>query len=287
MGSGGVYMEYIVLMMIVLPLVLFLILKPAMADRKVRNNVNNSDLFAQHYCFVLDCNQTDALDKLSLRNVNDNLKYTLNKDWLTIVFSHFGTSVKYQLSFYVVENKTYLKVSRAQFLYKSNIPLMINRFFIEKIGAVPVDYSYFESSICTALSNSKKEKSALRKFLDILVSKSTVIIVAYALFAAVLWTLFLLFGDDPEKTKILILAPVIAAVIYGFIRLLFFIFKKNPMAPDIYIDLISIVFLAMSALTLGTILMNFIVLFPNGFSPIIGAELGLVSGILHANKNRT
>ena len=139
----------------------------------------------------------------------------------------------------------------------------------------------------TALSNSKKEKNALRKLLDLLVTKSTVTIVAYALFAAVLWTLFLLFGDDPEKTKILILAPVIAAVIYGFIRLLFFIFKKNPMAPDIYIDLISIVFLAMSALTLGTILMNFIVLFPNGFSPIIGAELGLVSGILHANKNRT
>lgn len=38
----------------------------------------------------------------------------------------------------------------------------------------------------TALSNSKKEKNALRKFLDILVSKSTIIIVAYALFAAVL-----------------------------------------------------------------------------------------------------
>ena len=58
----------------------------------------------------------------------------------------------------------------------------------------------------TALSNSKKEKNALRKLLDLLVTKSTIIIVAYALFAAVLWTLFLLFGDDPEKTKILILS---------------------------------------------------------------------------------
>lgn len=282
-------MEYIVLMMILMPLVLFLILKPAMADRKVRNNVNNSDLSARHYCFVLDCNQADALDKLSRRNVNDNLTYTLNKDCLTIVFSHFGISVKYQLSFYVVENKTYLKVSRVKFLHSSHIPLMINRFFIEKIGAIPVDYSSFESSIGTALSNSKKEKNALRKFLDILVSKSTIIIVAYALFAAVLWTLFLLFGDDPEKTKILILAPVIAVILYGFIRLLFFIFKKNPMTPDIYIDyidLISIVLLAVSALSLGTVLLNFIVYFPNGFSPSIGAELGLISGILHANKNR-
>lgn len=138
----------------------------------------------------------------------------------------------------------------------------------------------------TALSNSKKEKNALRKLLDILVSKSTIIIVAYALFAAVLWTLFLLFGDDPEKTKILILAPVIAVILYGFVRLLFFIFKKNPMVPGIYIDLISIVLLAVSVLSLGTVLLNFIVYFPNGFFPSIGAELGLISGILHANKNR-
>lgn len=138
----------------------------------------------------------------------------------------------------------------------------------------------------TALSNSKKEKNALRKLLDLLVTKSTIIIVAYALFAAVLWTLFLLFGDDPEKTKILILAPVIAVILYGFVRLLFFIFKKNPMVPGIYIDLISIVLLAVSVLSLGTVLLNFIVYFPNGFFPSIGAELGLISGTLHANKNR-
>ena len=138
----------------------------------------------------------------------------------------------------------------------------------------------------TALSNSKKEKNALRKLLDILVSKSTVIIVAYALFAAVLWTLFLLFGDDPEKTKILILAPISAAMVYGFIRFVFFIFKNNPMAPSIYYDLISIFILATSVLTLVMFLCDFIVYFPNGFFPSIGAELGLITGILHANKNR-
>ena len=138
----------------------------------------------------------------------------------------------------------------------------------------------------TALSNSKKEKNALRKFLDILVSKSTIIIVAYALFAAVLWTLFLLFGDDPEKTKILILAPISAAMVYGFIRFVFFIFKKNPMAPSIYYDLISIFILATSVLTLVMFLCDFIVYFPNGFYFSVGAELGLISGTLHANKNR-
>ena len=56
--------------------------------------------------------------------------------------------------------------------------------------------------------------------------------------------------------------------------------------PRHIIDLISIALLAVSALSLGTVLLNFIVYFPNGFSPSIGAELGLITGILHANKNR-
>ena len=150
------YMEYIVfiaLFILAMPLALFLIFKPVMVDKKVRNNVANSDPLTQHYCFVLDCDQTEALDKLSTRNVNDTLEYTFDRNRSIIVFSHLGASIEHQLSFYVVENKTYLKVSRVKFIHsRSNIPLMVNRFFIEKIGAVPVEYSYFMASICTPLT---------------------------------------------------------------------------------------------------------------------------------------
>lgn len=142
---------FIVLFIIAIPLVLFLIFKPVIADKKARNNVTNTDPLTQHYCFALDCNQTEALDRLSVCNVNDALEYALDKEYLMIVFSHLGVSIDHQLSFYVVENKTYLKVSRVKLMHsRSNIPLMINRFFVEKIGAVPVDYSYFESFICSA-----------------------------------------------------------------------------------------------------------------------------------------
>ena len=144
------YVVFIALFVLAVPFALFLIFKPVMEDRKVRNNVTNTDSLTQHYCFVLDCDQIKALDKLSTHNVNDTLEYTLDTNRLVIVFSHLGASIEHQLFFYVVENKTYLKVSRVKFMHsRSNIPLMINRFFIEKIGAVPVDYSYFMSSICT------------------------------------------------------------------------------------------------------------------------------------------
>ena len=144
------YIVFIALFILAIPLVLFLIFHPVMADKKVRNNVTNSDPLTQHYCFVLNCDQTEAINKLSTRNVNDTLEYAFDTNRLIIVFSHLGASIEHQLSFYVVENRTYLKVSRVKFMHSgSNIPLMVNRFFIEKIGAVPVEYSYFVSSICT------------------------------------------------------------------------------------------------------------------------------------------
>ena len=140
---------FIALFVLAIPLALFLIFKPVKADKKIQNNVINSDPLMQHYCFVLDCDQAEALEQLSAHNVNDTIEYTFDKNRLIIVFSHLGASIEHQISFYVVENKTYLKVSRVKFMHnKSNIPLMLNRFFIEKIGAVPVDYSYFVSSIC-------------------------------------------------------------------------------------------------------------------------------------------
>ena len=141
---------FIALFFLAIPFAVLLILKPAMEDRKIRNNVMNSDSLTQHYCFLLGSNQSEAINQLSIRNEKDTLEYTFDADRLIMVFSHFGASIEHQLSFYVVGNMTYLKVSRVKFMHsKSNIPLMINRFFIEKIGAVPVDYSYFESTICT------------------------------------------------------------------------------------------------------------------------------------------
>ena len=141
-------MEYlfVVLLAIAIPVALFIIFRPVVEDRKVRNNVKNSDVFTQHYCFVLDCDEAMVIKKLSVCNIKDALKYTFDPEKLIIVFSHLNVSIEYWLYFYVVEDKTYLKVSREKFLHdRSNIPLMINRFFIEKIGAVPVDYNYFES----------------------------------------------------------------------------------------------------------------------------------------------
>ena len=71
-------MEYlfVVLLAIAIPVALFIIFRPAIEDRKVRNNVKNSDVFTQHYCFVLDCDEATVIKKLSVCNIKDALKYT-------------------------------------------------------------------------------------------------------------------------------------------------------------------------------------------------------------------
>ena len=143
------YIVFIVLFILAVPIVAFMIFRPANKDKKVRNGVTNSDPLTQHHCFLLNCSQQEAIGKLSIRNTKDKPEYTFDINSLTITFSHLGVSTAHQLSFYTLENRVYLKVSRVKFLQgRSNISFMINNFFMNKIGAIPVDYNFFESVVC-------------------------------------------------------------------------------------------------------------------------------------------
>ena len=82
------FVVFIALFILAMPLALFLIFKPVIADKKVRNNVTNSDPLTQHYCFVLNCEQNEALDKLSIRNVYDTLEYTFDRNRSIMAIPH-------------------------------------------------------------------------------------------------------------------------------------------------------------------------------------------------------
>ena len=138
------------LFVIAVPVVLTLILKPVTADKKARKNVRNCDSLMQRHCFRLKSGREETLEQLSVRNISDALKYSIDTGSLTICFTHMNASVAYRLSFYTVDSTTYMMVSRINFLSgKSNIPYLVNRFFIEKIEAEPIDYSAFKKIIPT------------------------------------------------------------------------------------------------------------------------------------------
>lgn len=74
-------------------------------------------------------------------------------------------------------------------------------------------------------------------------------------------------------------------LIYGMIRLEFWMFKKIAIASK-YIDLISMILLIMCVICVALTVFYGVAQFPNGFSPMSGAATGIAAGILHSHKKR-
>ena len=126
---------------------------PMLEDQKSRGNVKNSDALSKNYCFLLKSNSYDTICELKNNKTDGKLKYAFDESSLLISFSHLGAIMGYQLSFIEYDGRTYLNVSQTKLLNpRSNIPLMINTFFVNKLDAIPFNYSEF-TKIKNKLSN--------------------------------------------------------------------------------------------------------------------------------------
>jgi len=142
---------FIVLFAVCVPIVFLIIFVPVIKDKKARNGVMNYDTFSKNYSYLLNCSQENATDLLSKKSEKDILNYLFDQNALIIQFEHSGVTVDYQLSFYTIDNKTFMRATKMDLIHdKTNIPFMVNTFFINKIGAEPVDYQLFEKSENTA-----------------------------------------------------------------------------------------------------------------------------------------
>lgn len=139
---------FIVLFAVCVPLVLLLVFIPVIKDNKARNGVTNFDTFSRNYSYLLICSQENVVDMLSQKSDGDIMQYSFDLNSMIIRFEQLNATFDYQLSFHSIDNKTFLKVTQIHLIHdKSNIPLMLNRFFIKKIGAEPVDYQYSEGLV--------------------------------------------------------------------------------------------------------------------------------------------
>lgn len=134
---------FIPIFVIACGVILFLIFKPVLKDRKARNGITNFDTTMRNYCFCLKIDEQEALTKLSNPNPSDPLEYTYNENNRVITFLYYGAKVDYQLSCVQIEGQTWLHISQISLLSRGNIPYAINSFFINKLAAIPTDYSAF------------------------------------------------------------------------------------------------------------------------------------------------
>lgn len=142
-GNVMVYI-FVACFLLAMPFAIYFILKPGLDDKELRNSVNNTDITMDKFCFLLKFDQQEMIRRLSRPNIHDVLESTLDVDSLQITLRDEYNSVAYQLAFYVVGSTTYLKVYRIQpYCGQTRLVYRVNRFFIEKTGAIPVDYMTF------------------------------------------------------------------------------------------------------------------------------------------------
>ena len=139
--------------------------------------------------------------------------------------------------------------------------------------------------IFNVINNSKKEKTKLRRILDYVSNNNKIFCVVSTIYSLMILLIFFIFGDNVEKTKLLIITPIISIIIYSFIRLLFYILSKNSMCKSRYIDLMSIIFICIFIIGEILLTVNFITDVKNGYSPNIVVLLFGFLAVLDFNKN--
>ena len=78
------------------------------------------------------------------------------------------------------------------------------------------------------ISEDKTPKTKLRKLLETLVQHAKVITVICLALAIIPYILLLCFSSVEDKPTLAIMTPILLAIVYGMIYLMFVMFRKNP-----------------------------------------------------------
>ena len=115
-----------------------------------------------------------------------------------------------------------------------------------------------------------------------LITRKNLILIIYAAVLLVFWILALIFGNNEDKLKILILSLVIPFVVYGLVRLMYKVVHINA-SPKV-MSFFYYFFLVGGLLGTVMMLVEFIGGFPNGLSPALGACGAMIIATLDSAK---
>lgn len=96
------------------------------------------------FSFALKDDQSATIAKLKVKNQQETPESWLDDSNLVITFLHQNTRIDYQLSFVRADGVTYMNAHPIkQTGGPSQIPRMINWFFVSKLDATPMDHTAF------------------------------------------------------------------------------------------------------------------------------------------------
>ena len=138
-----------------------------------------------------------------------------------------------------------------------------------------------------AVSNSKKEITHIKRFINLLSFNNKKILLGVSILSAILYTLLILFYEIEEaKNLFIIITPIICIILYPSVRFMFWLQIKNPMAPDKFINFVTIVFLIFGSFMEIILLMQYFFDLKNNFTPTVILILWVIQAVIDANKKR-
>ena len=125
-----------------IPIALYLILKPMFKQNKLLNGIVNYDTFMRKYVFSVALGKEEFYSQLKMTNVQDVLEYTLSNDDTVITFRLYNRKYPYKINVDAFNESIILQVK--QLSADSKPSFYINEFFIKKFNAKPLDFEKYK-----------------------------------------------------------------------------------------------------------------------------------------------
>ena len=133
---------FVVIFVVMIPIALYLILKPMFKHNKLLNDIVNYDTFMRKYVFSVALDKEEFYSQLKMPNVQDVLEYTLSNDDTVITFMLYNGKYPYKINVDVFNKSIILRVE--QLSLNSKPAFYINEFFIKKFNAKPLDFEKYK-----------------------------------------------------------------------------------------------------------------------------------------------
>ena len=133
---------FIVVFVVMIPIALYLILKPMFKHNKLLNGIVNYDTLMRKYVFSVAIGKEEFYSQLKMPNVQDVLEYTLSNDDTVITFMLYNGKYPYKINVDAFNVSIILRVE--QLSLNSKPAFDINEFFIKKFNAKPLDFEKYK-----------------------------------------------------------------------------------------------------------------------------------------------
>ena len=140
--------------------------------------------------------------------------------------------------------------------------------------------------ILASISQSKAEKTRLRRFLDTGLGREKLIYIVLGSIWVIVYALFLVFGEQPDKRFEAIFAPIGTALLFGGVWLALFVSSKGAMKSMKAIDVYETFALVIFTWGLIALLVTFILNMKTGYNMSVSMVPGVLAGLTFFHNRR-